>query len=72
MQKSEFPRMRHYVGFSQIGSHMYIHSYVYIILDCCILSISHAITANNCTHVGDSQQVTISSISQLQAVVKGT
>ena len=26
MQKSEFPKMRHYVGFSQIGSHMYMHA----------------------------------------------
>ena len=24
MQKSEFPKMRHYVGFSQIGSHIKI------------------------------------------------
>ena len=23
MRKSEFPNMRHYVGFSQIGSHIY-------------------------------------------------
>ena len=25
MQKSGFPKMRHYVGFSQIGSHICMH-----------------------------------------------
>ena len=28
MQKSEFPKMRHYVGFWQIGSHNYVYSLI--------------------------------------------
>ena len=32
MQKSEFPKMRHYIGFWQIGSHMVYAVYLAVTL----------------------------------------
>ena len=43
MQKSGFPKMRHYVGFWQIGTHMYVfsivvdtHNFIYICVCVCM------------------------------------
>ena len=41
MQKSGFPKMRHYVGFSQIGSH--------IVLERPLIDLSRHLPINPCT-----------------------